>query len=55
MMGNATSSNKIHVAVLALAIALMSGLEVALAAEGEYSPRNIKETYDKGARLIHPH
>ena len=50
ILGNAKSSNKIQVAVLALAITLMSGLEVASAAEGEYSPRNIKETYDKGAR-----
>src|SRR5271166_5865139 len=53
MMGNAKSSNKIQVAVLALAIALLSGLEVALAAEGEYSPRNIKETYTKGARYCY--
>ncbi len=50
MIGNAKSSNKIQVAVLTLAIALVSGLEVALAAEGGYSPRNIRETYNKGAR-----
>ncbi len=53
MMANAMGSNTIRMAFLALAIALTPGLDAALADDGEYSPRNIKETYDKGARYCY--
>ncbi len=52
-MGYAASSRKTRLAVLALAIATLSGFEVALADENEYSPRNIQETYDKATRYCY--